>query len=142
MVASCIALVGALSLLIYFFAEPIAVVNGIIKRTNERARLLLYHTDHSALAAELEGFAREKRWRSPTGDLEPTDYWEGDIPASLKKYKPTSIAIFDDRIVLECGSPFSHFGIVKFRESTKGSGLKELQPGMWFYAENGRIPSR
>jgi len=54
--------------------------------------------------------------------------------------KPTSIAVFDDRIMFERGGPMSHFGIVVFREGIAGDGLKELAPGVWFYDDNYRVP--
>ena len=135
--------VSALAIGVVLFFEPIQVGNRLVKNIHEREKQLLYETDHAALASELRKFADEQRWRQPGDNSPPKMFWPNDdaVPASLRVSKPTSITIFDDRIMFERGGPILHFGIVVFREGIVGEGLKQLAPGVWFYADNNRIPA-
>jgi hypothetical protein len=124
-------------------AEPILVVSRMTKMGIERERRLLYNTDHAALAVELRNFGDQQRWQRSESNAEPQIMWPDDnsLPECLRILRPTSVAIFDDRIIFERGGPMLHFGLVVFRNGIKGEGLKELAPGVWFYADNGRVPS-
>lgn len=130
--------------LVPFLIEPVKLVFQLGKTANEREKQLLYDIDHTALASELRKFASEKRWRQTEANAEPEILWPNNkaVPASVRLLKPTSVAIFDDRIVLERGGPMLHFGIVVFRDGIVGEGLKELGPGVWFYADNNKIPDQ
>jgi hypothetical protein len=142
-VGSCV--LGAFALLLLSrLVEPIQVMWQMGKTDKNRERQLLYETDHAALASELRNFARQERWHSPEVNAEPQIFWQGDeaIPASIRRLEPTSVTILDDRVIFERGGPMLHFGIVVFRDGIAGEGLKELAPGVWFYAENQRIPGK
>lgn len=126
-----------------FAIEPIRFVLQSRKTTDEMQRQLLYEIDHIALASELRKFAYERRWHQSSANVEPAVFWPHDaaLPASIQLLQPTSVAVFDDRIMFERGGPMLHFGIVVFRDGIVGEGQKELSPGVWFYSDNGRVPS-
>jgi len=109
----------------------------------ERERQLLYGIDHKTLASELRKFASEQRWSRSIRNADPDAFGTSNpaTPAALRILKPSAIWIFDDRIQFDCGGPFSDFGIVVFPEGTEGTGTKQLANGVWFYSEDGRVPS-
>jgi hypothetical protein len=160
-----ISLVAAMLLIaaIYFSAQlfwSVELVSGLRREAIQRERGLLYRIDQAALAAELRKFAYDYRWSQTVGTnvqmLEsnpPTIFWSDDaaIPLSLRILQPTSIAIFDDRIMFERGGPLHHFGIVVFRQTLAANAsnrnittgehlLKEFQPGVWFYSDYRKLP--
>jgi hypothetical protein len=143
---------GAIYLLAQLF-WPIELVTGLRSDAVKRERGLLYETDQAALAAELRKFAYDHRWSETQQGDNPTIFWPPDpaIPSALRILQPTSVAIFDDRIMFERGGPIHHFGIVVFRQSSpaeksKDNGfageqlLKEFQPGVWFYSDHRKLP--
>src|SRR5438874_497651 len=109
----------------------------------ERERQLLYDVDHKTLASELQRFANEQRWSRNIRNADPDAFGTSNpaTPASLRILKPSAIWIFDDRIQFDCGGPFLDFGIVVFPEGTEGTGAKRLAAGVWFYSDDGRVPS-
>ena len=128
-------LLGIITLYLGFNAfEGIRVARYLTKDADKKEKLLLYETDHNALASELRKFANEKRWHRPEINVEPEIFWPRDIalPASIRSRQPTSVAMFDDRIMFEQGGPMLHFGIVVFRDEVVGKGLKELAPECGF----------
>jgi hypothetical protein len=151
---SVVAIFGVAGL--YLIAQlwwPIELVTGLRRDAVKRERALLYDIDQHALASELRKFAYEYRWwEGSQGDM-PSIFWPNDpaIPPSLRTLQPTSIAIFDDRIMFERGGPLHHFGIVVFRqapdvEGSKVNGstgeylLKKFEPGVWFYSDYRKLP--
>jgi hypothetical protein len=46
----------------------------------------------------------------------------------------------DSNVHVDFGSGSLHYGIDAFI-GVPGSGDKQLQPGLWFYCEDGRVPS-
>ncbi|SRR5579884_4200416 len=109
----------------------------------EAERQLLYNVNHAVLASELRSFANEKRWSKPVTGSDSDCFHKSDpIPPSLKVLDPSQICVFDDRVEYDCGGPFLSFGIVVFRQGLAGHGTKNLGNGIWFYAEDGRIPSQ
>ena len=114
------------------------------ENATEKEKHILYDVDHTELASQLREFATKLRWSHNEKKGEPDIVWANDprIPQNLKLLDPTSIAVFDDRIILECGGGLFHFGVVAFRPGIEGSGTKKLGVGLWFFAEDGRVPSR
>lgn len=109
----------------------------------EEERELLYKVNHVVLASELRTFANEKRWSKPVTASDSDCFHKSDpIPASLKILNPSQICVFDDRVEYDCGGAFLSFGIAVFRQGVAGHGTKKLGDGIWFYAEDGRVPSQ
>jgi hypothetical protein len=134
--------VALIGFVIYFsgafrFAWAIHASNEATKRQ------VIYHINHAALAQEVRKFAEQKRSETVVAPAAPLLMWEGDpdLPASLKILKCSSVSIFPDRVRLEFGGPFLHFGIMIFNKGYPGEGNKQLADGVWFYSEDGRVPS-
>jgi hypothetical protein len=111
-------------------------------------RRVFYDIDHNALARELRPFAAERRWNNPN-KASSADFFYGDdpqVPARLREFKPGWIQISDDRIDFGCGKAVwdksLSFGISVWREGLEGHGTKKLAAGVWFYSEDGNVPSR
>jgi hypothetical protein len=127
-----------------YLLGPLSCAQRTPADATEEEKHILYHVDHTELAAQLRQFATEMRWGRNEKKGEPNILWANDsrIPPGLEGLSPTSIAVFDDRIILECGGGLFHFGVVAFRQGIEGSGTKKLGVGLWFFAEDGRVPSR
>jgi hypothetical protein len=118
---------------------PYRAKSVILKRERE----ILYQLDHEAVASELRHFALGQRW-SKVKNGSKFDFFYGTdaaIPHSLQPVKPSSVRVFDDRIELEFGGAFLHFGIRVFPEGVDGFGTKKLGKGIWFYSQDGRVPA-
>jgi hypothetical protein len=97
-------------------------------------RKILYETDHRAvLEAGRQVLADSSTFSSelPTASL----------PKILHDLKPSYVEISPDRLSVhvEMGGGFFHFGYDIYREGAKGSGTKELIPGLWYYSEDGAV---
>jgi hypothetical protein len=109
----------------------------------EEERQLLYNVNHEVLASELRKFANDQRWSKPVANSDSDCFNKSDpIPASLRILNPSQICVFDDRVEYDCGGSFLGFGIAVFREGIPGHGTKNLGEGIWFYAEDGHVPSQ
>jgi hypothetical protein len=148
-------LTAVISILWLIFSEhsPLAFVIGLRHAINQRERGLLYDTDHAVLAQIMREFATDRQWASgqPTkSEFGPPEFGpliafgasDQSLPPALRVLKPSRIIIFDDRIELEFGGAFLHFGIRAFRPGLPGNGTKRLGEGVWFYSEDGYVPSR
>jgi hypothetical protein len=126
------------------FWRPLAFAFATSRMDREEQRELLYNVNHEVLAAELRKFATEERWSRQGSGSEPTLVNANDprLPAALRVLHSSGTSIYDDRIEYDCGGPFLGFGIAVFREGNPGYGTKKLGDGIWFYAEDGRVPSR
>jgi hypothetical protein len=146
-VCSLLILVGGLTAAIYF-RRPIALVYELARIIPGEEKRVLYHIDHETLARELRAFAAEQRWNNPKMST-AVDFFYGDdpkLPAQLRQFRPGWIQISDDRIDFGCGqSVFDKrlsFGISVWRVGREGYGTKKLADGVWFYSEDGHVPSR
>jgi hypothetical protein len=111
--------------------------------TREEERELLYNINHEVLASELRSFANQKRWSKTVPSADSDCFHKSDpLPASLLILNPSQICVFDDRVEYDCGGPFLSFGIAVFRKGIPGHGTKKLGEGIWFYAEDGRVPAQ
>ncbi len=137
----------ALTAVIYF-RRPVALVYQLARIIPGEEKRILYDVDHKELAAELREFAAERRWnnwnRSPASDF----FYGNDLklPEELRQFRPGWIQIDDDRIDFGCGQSVwdksLSFGISVWRKGLEGYGTKKLADGVWFYSEDGRVPSR
>jgi len=102
------------------------------------------HLDPIVVGSEMRAFAREARWDRPTPER-PVTYIRRDSPAfpsALKNTKASAIRVLDDRVELEFGGTFLHFGICAFRVGNEGYGVKKLGDGVWYYSEDQSTTSR
>lgn len=137
-------IIALLGWLIFELAEPIMVMNGLSTLAEKKKRQLLYETDHAALAYELRKFANEVRWNRLELAQEPQVFGDEDnrLPASIRAFAPKAVIVSDDRIAFDQGYLDVYFGIVVFPDGKVGEGLKELAPGVWFYSNNNRLPTK
>jgi hypothetical protein len=149
LIAACIfAAGGAAWWLVAAERSPIAFVLGLRHAITQGEQALLYQTDHKVLAQVMREFASERQWssghppRSTFGDFIFFYGEDSSLPLALRVLKPSSVRVFDDRVECEFGGAFLHFGIAAFRPGLAGHGTKKLGDGIWFYAEDGRVPSR
>ena len=93
----------------------------------------------SAVAPEMRQFARAARWERPPAGSPATSVRRDDaaFPKRLRRTRASAIRVHDDRVELEFGGTFLHYGIVVFREG-EGHGLRRLGDGVWFYSEDGK----
>jgi hypothetical protein len=107
----------------------------------QKQKMILYETDHFVLARELRNFGEQMRQtvKFPENGGVTIFSDEPSIPPSLKILKPTSLRVLTDRVEMEFGGAFLHFGVVAFVQGA-GDGEKQLAEGMWFYSENKRVP--
>jgi hypothetical protein len=110
----------------------------------EQRRRVLFSLDHAALAADVRKFADDVRRRGhiegPTGVM-----YRGDdvvLPESLRALSPTWIKVFNDYARVEFGGALLHMGIVVFRPGIDGEGTKKIADGVWFDAEDGKLPTK
>ena len=155
-VIACVAgliLLVAVYFLWQLLLSPLQLAVAVTREFTRREHQLLYDIDQVALAAELRKFAEEYRWSIAFADSRPAVFWPNDpaIPPPLKILQPTSILIFNDRIMFERGGPPHHFGLVVFRDTSTARSsedesvagvklLKEFQPGVWFYSDYRKVP--
>jgi hypothetical protein len=129
--------------LVIYFSDAFQFARAIHSSNEAVKRQILYHVDHAALATEMRKFAEQQRLEKPITSVAPL--WirdsDPDFPSSLKILKCSSVIVFPDRVRLEFGGPFLHFGIFVFDRGHPGEGTKRLADGVWFYSEDGRVPS-
>lgn len=102
------------------------------------------HLDSNAVGSEMRKFAHEARWDRLSSER-PVTYVRRNspaFPATLKHTKASAVRVMDDRVELEFGGTFLHFGIAAFREGNEGYGVKKLGDGIWYYSEEQMAPSR
>jgi hypothetical protein len=127
--------------------SPVAFVIGLQHAINEHERILLYRIDHAALAQIMRELAQERRWtstqvpRSKSEDPLIIDGSDPSLPPAARLMKPSHVVISDDHIEFEFGGAFLHFGIRTYRPGVPGEGNKRLGDGVWFFSEDGRVPS-
>jgi hypothetical protein len=80
------------------------------------------------------------------------------LPAIIRKVRPTTITIDDDRVTLECGTNVYRFGIAvdldtpavptttpaSTEPTTRPAppmATRQLAPGVWYYAEDRAVPN-
>jgi hypothetical protein len=108
-----------------------------------KEKQLLYHLNHEVLASEIREFGSANGWRGAHKGLGFDYFLKGDpeVPEHLRALNPTIIRVFPERIEFDFGGAFLSFGLWVFRDGVEGEGTKKLGNGIWFYAEDGRVPS-
>jgi hypothetical protein len=150
---SMVVVVGGVSLflLLKLMGYGLDVVTGR-NRIEERQRQLLYHTDHPALLAAcrqlLKQNKQDKDYFYKVDGKIPKEY--SDLPMVLRHLNPMSVNVLKDQaqVHIELGGGFFHHGFIAQAEgaeeehtSTPEEGYRKLLPGLWYYAEDNRIPN-
>lgn len=141
-VGTAIVLAGSLLLLPILHAEEPTMLSYLFRIFSVVGKQWILHgVDHKKIAEELRMFAHQHRWDLPATDRPAvTIVWSESVtfPERLKALKASSIQISDECVKLEFGGTPLHYGIAVFREGNRGSGVKKLGDGVWFYSEDGR----
>lgn len=125
-------------------------VLGSSYEITQRERLILYKVNPNAvLAACAQIRARRALFRGnpdwnpppPKGGDTP-DPADPQMPALIATFRPCTISILPEGVRIELGGGFNHYGLA---EQLPGApkpafAVKQLVPGLWFYAEDGRVP--
>jgi hypothetical protein len=129
--------------LVIYSSDSVRFVRALHSRNEAGKRQILYHVNHAELAEEMRKFAEQKRGETSITDVAHLVIWDSDpdFPPSLRILKCSSVTVLPDRVRLEFGGPFLHFGIFVFDRGHPGEGTKRLADGVWFYSEDGRVPS-
>jgi hypothetical protein len=120
----------------------------------ERRYALLHATDHHAILAAAQEFLTKKltyrpdpKWNAPTADY--PDPKDPNMPAAVKALRPSTIVTGTDYVQFEMGGGFFHYGLIAspiadFDPNQRRIGLASVKliNGVWYYAEDGKLPSR
>ena len=117
-----------------------------------RQRVLLYETDHAALAKALrEMWERTRATTRPgTTALLPVDPRSTDLPQAVRSLGAHAIDVHRDGVSVEMGGAWCHFGFeARFAEAGAGGEAdvrvsdafpsQKVAEGLWYYAENGIV---
>ena len=123
---------------------------GASRQIEQKQQAILYHPNHQAIlnaCAQIHANARSFRRNPDWHNMAPNDFSKPDpsdpgIPSIIKTLKPAYIDIDTNFVRLEMGGGFYHYGIEAFFNGAAGQGTKRLVPGLWYYAEDGKIPAK
>ena len=123
---------------------------GWPREIESRKRLILYKLNPAAVLATCRQIrANQAKFRGnpfwnpplPIGSDMP-DPADPLMPPIIRTIHPSGIIITPEGVHIELGGGFMHFGLA---EAIAGAppppfAAKQLVPGLWYYAEDGRIP--
>ena len=115
-----------------------------------REHVLVYGIDHQSLYdACMEIKAHPEKYRhnpngcfGPPGDLASPDPDSPNMPEVIRSLYALYIVIGSDRVHIQLGDGFYHYGFTAYSPGVTGSGTKQLVPGLWYEAEDGYIPDK
>lgn len=105
----------------------------------KRQRMILHHTDLQAVL--LAGRKMLADTNIPAGHYIFVDQDSTNVPKVIRDLEPGYIWIYEGRpfVDVEMGGGFFHFGYSIYPEGEKGSGTKELLPGLWYHSEDEKV---
>ncbi|MBV8782233.1 MAG: hypothetical protein JO353_12630 [Phycisphaerae bacterium] len=116
-----------------------SVMGGSKEHNLAVQRRILYNTDPGALLTACRQLAVDG-----SGQIDPAST---TVPGVIHQIDPKKITIADGKVVLECGTNYRQFGVIADISSDQPTtqpispmALRELTPGLWYYAEEGTIP--
>ena len=123
---------------------------GQWREISDRKHLVFYKVSpNTVLAACRQIRANQAKFRGnpgwhpppPVGSDNP-DPGDPLMPPIIRTIHPSGIIITPEGVHIEMGGGFEHFGLA---ETLAGAprpmmAVKQLVPGLWYYAEDGRIP--
>jgi hypothetical protein len=144
LVVASLATLGLSTLVIskYFF-PPLYLTYKIHQLSTDKERQLLYKLNPDLVASEVRKFGDANGWKGAHQGLGFEYFVQNDpqVPEVLRALNPTIIRVFPERIDLDFGGAFLSFGLSIFRDRIDGGGTKRLGNGIWFYADDGRVPA-
>ena len=143
-VAAAIVFVVMLFLLpTVFHKARLRVLAWIVQHEITKKERIVLASDVNSIASEVRAFAGSRRWSLTKGDPSPDRFSSRttQMPKSLSRLEPLTMWIFDDRVEIDCGGPLASFGLVIFREGVEGNGTEKLADGVWYFSDNGQLPS-
>jgi len=146
---ACIFIVFALCMLLVS-----SVIGGSQEKVESTQRRLIYATNPALLMDACRQLAASSP--SVDGPTHP-DPTSPSMPAIVRKVRPRTITIENDRVTLECGTNVYRFGlcvdldtpaIAATAVSTTGPttraappmATRQIAPGVWYYAEDRAVP--
>ncbi len=122
---------------------------GSHRHIQSRQHLLVYGLNPGAILAaapeirqNASTYRQDPTWNNvPAGTFRYPDPNDPALPAAIKALKPSSIIIETHSVRIEMGGGFFHYGVIAYPPGIRGHGLKELTPGLWYYADDHRIPA-
>jgi hypothetical protein len=120
------------------------------QKIKQREHVLVYEIDHQSLYdACLEIKAHPEKYRhnpnsygGTPGELTSPDPKDPKMPEVIRSLHAFYIVIGSDRVHIQLGGGFYHYGITAYSPGIEGSGTKQLVPGLWYEAEDGYIPEK
>jgi hypothetical protein len=132
-----IAVIAAAAVWFLLHSEnPLSFVVMMRHVINQEERFLLREVDHKLIAQVLREFAERQGWtRLDVSASDPR------VPREVQVLKPSAIWVYEDRVEMDFGGAFLSFGLRVFKPGIAGYGTKKVDEGVWFYSEDGRVPS-
>lgn len=122
---------------------------GASHRIEQKQRTLLYATDHQKLLeacdeirANWKKYKHDVSWSGAPNDFSHPDPADPAFPAIVRALKPLYITVTDGDVSIEMGGGFYHYGVIAPKTSRPCMKTKELVPGLWYYAEDGKVPPK
>jgi hypothetical protein len=121
------------------------------KELEAKSVQVLYRTDHQALLDACDEMWKNRalyrpdpKWNNTTpGDTGYPDPADPKIPAIVRSLKPGYIVIEADYVNIALSSGHFHTGIYAFEQGSPPIPVtKELLPRLFYYSEDGQIPSK
>ena len=116
----------------------------------QRQRLILYKINPNpvlaacaTIRAKQALFRGNPDWHAAKGGDMP-DPADPQMPPVIATLRPCTITIQPSGVQIELGGGFYHFGLAEQMPRTPKPVLavKQLVPGLWYYAEDGKVPPR
>jgi hypothetical protein len=111
-------------------------VANLREAMDARERVVLYHLDHLLVANRLRQLAAQLGWKRTSVAADDQRF-----PTELRRFEPCCVWLFPGYAELEFGGAFGDIGFRAFRPGLVGYGTKRLGPGLWYYAQDGRVPA-
>jgi TonB family protein len=101
-----------------------------------RERIVLYQLDHTLTAKKLRQLAAQYGWLHASIPANNQHF-----PPELRRFDPCCAWLCPDYIELKFGGAFGEIGFRAFRPGLVGYGTRKLGEGVWYYAQDGRVPA-
>ena len=104
-----------------------------------RARWL-YEINHERLASAVKSFAWSTNYYLSVERDETFMPGDTNVPQLVWDLQPSSVHIDQEKVRIGCASAWAPFALFIYKTGVKGSGTVEIADGIWFWAEDERIP--
>ena len=66
--------------------------------------------------------------------------YDTNVPQAVWDLAPSGVRIDNEKVDIWCAGSWAPFSIFVYPEGIKGSGTVEIIDGLWFWAEDERVP--